>query len=78
MSQLEALPVSDSPFDPSVFRVRAELRKAHWVQPSLVATIEYRQVTDAGRLRVPSFKGFRQDKAPEDCTFDQLQADPGS
>jgi ATP-dependent DNA ligase len=38
-----------------------------------VAAVEYRQVTAAGRLRAPSFKGLREDKTPEECTFDQLE-----
>jgi ATP-dependent DNA ligase len=41
-----------------------------------VATVEYRQVTDAGKLRAPSFKGFRADKAAISCTLDQLEPKP--
>jgi ATP-dependent DNA ligase len=37
-----------------------------------VATVTYRQVTAAGRLRAPSFQAFREDKRPEECTVDQL------
>ena len=70
--RLKGLATTDPPFPASAIRGRPELRRAHWVAPELVATIEYRQVTSAGRLRVPSFKGFREDKAPRDCTFDQL------
>jgi bifunctional non-homologous end joining protein LigD len=72
--RLGELPTTDSPFPSAAIRSRPELRRAHWVAPQLVATIEYRQVTSAGRLRVPSFKGFREDKRPEECTFDQLQS----
>ena len=75
---LAALPPTESPFPASTYRDRPELRRAHWVAPELVATVEYRQVTSAGRLRVPSFKGFRDDKAPKDCTFDQLVSGPAS
>jgi bifunctional non-homologous end joining protein LigD len=70
--RLGDLPTTGSPFPASIYRDRPELRRAHWVVPALVATVEYRQVTSAGRLRVPSFKGFREDKAPAECTFDQL------
>jgi bifunctional non-homologous end joining protein LigD len=59
-------------FDPKVLRAASELRKAHWLPPRQVAMVEYRQVTSAGRLRSPSFKGLRDDKLPEECTFDQL------
>jgi bifunctional non-homologous end joining protein LigD len=55
-----------------LFTERAELRRAHWVQPSLVAKVEHRGVTSAGRLRAPAFQGFREDKRPEECTIDQL------
>ena len=44
----------------------------HWVRPDLVAVVEYREVTSGGHLRAPVFKGMRTDKAPSDCTFDQL------
>jgi bifunctional non-homologous end joining protein LigD len=54
------------------FTERAELRRAHWVPPVLVAKVEHRGVTSAGRLRAPSFQDFREDKRPEECTVDQL------
>jgi ATP-dependent DNA ligase len=54
------------------FNERAELRRAHWVPPVLVAKVEHRGVTSAGRLRAPSFQDFREDKRPEECTIDQL------
>jgi bifunctional non-homologous end joining protein LigD len=62
----------DPPFPTDVIRSRPELRHAHWVTPSLVAKVEHRQLTSAGRLRAPSFQGFREDKSPEECTWDQL------
>jgi bifunctional non-homologous end joining protein LigD len=51
----------------------AELRKvkgARWVRPELVCEVEYLQMTTAGKLRAPSFKGLRPDKAPEDCILE--------
>jgi bifunctional non-homologous end joining protein LigD len=56
------------------FTGRPELRRAHWVPPVLVAKVEHRGVTSAGRLRAPSFQDFRDDKRPEECTVDQLVA----
>lgn len=52
------------------------LRKAHWVRPELVAEIEYSEwthVTDEGgsKLRAPVFLGLRDDKKPQECTFEQ-------
>lgn len=72
MSLLDGLEETASPFPPDVLRSRAELRNAHWVPAVLVARVEHRQLTDAGRLRAPSFQGFREDKAPRDCTWEQL------
>jgi bifunctional non-homologous end joining protein LigD len=72
---LEALEETAPAFPPEVIRSRPELRKAHWVTPSLVAMVEHRQLTNVGRLRAPAFKGFRDDKAPEDCTWAQLAAE---
>lgn len=54
-----------------------ELRDVHWVTPSLVARVEHRQLTKAGRLRAPSFQGLRDDKSPEECTWKQLVAESG-
>lgn len=74
LMRLNSLQATEAPFDRHVIRSRPELRHAHWVEPVLVATVEHRQLTDAGRLRAPSFKGFREDKNPEDCTFEQLSS----
>lgn len=76
MTRIQALGESKGPFSLALLKERPELRATHWLPPSLVAAVEYRQVTSAGRLRVPSFKGFRDDKRPEECTFDQLVALP--
>lgn len=72
LDQLNALPETEPPFPQDVLRSRPELRRAHWVTPSLVGVVQHRGITSAGRLRAPSFKGFREDKRPEECTVDQL------
>lgn len=38
-------------------------RKAHFVEPCLVAEIEFRELTNEGLLRHPAYKGLREDKA---------------
>lgn len=48
------------------------IRDPRWVTPSLVAKVEFRELTSAGRLRAPSFKGLRDDKDPEDCLYEEL------
>jgi bifunctional non-homologous end joining protein LigD len=40
--------------------------KVHWVQPRLVAQIEFSEWTADGRLRHPRFQGLRDDKSPTD------------
>jgi ATP-dependent DNA ligase len=35
-----------------------------------VCEVEYLQMTGAGKLRAPSFKGLRTDKPPEDCILE--------
>jgi bifunctional non-homologous end joining protein LigD len=72
LERLGDLDEASSPFAGDLLRSRPELRTAHWVEPALVARVEHRQLTDAGRLRAPSFQGFREDKAPRDCTWGQL------
>lgn len=53
------------------------LRDPQWVRPELVARIEFRELTSAGKLRAPSFKGLRADKDPEDCRFEDLSPATG-
>jgi bifunctional non-homologous end joining protein LigD len=55
---------SVSPFDPAVPREFA--RHAHWVSPDLVGEVEYRAVTTDGRLRHPSWRGWRSDRTVTD------------
>ncbi len=54
---LDVLEVADSPFgiDPDL------PGNAVWVEPRLVALVQYKEYTDAGRLRGPSFGGFTDD-----------------
>src|SRR4029079_2066400 len=41
---------------------RADRKGAHWIEPTLVAEINYAEFTDDGILRHPSFVGLREDK----------------
>lgn len=54
---LDVLAVADSPFgaDPDL------PSNAVWVEPRLVALVQYKEYTGAGRLRGPSFRGFVDD-----------------
>ena len=69
MERLKPLQRKDPPIDD------AELRKvkgARFVEPTLVCEVEYLQMTSAGKLRAPSFKGLRPDKEPEDAVLEGL------
>jgi bifunctional non-homologous end joining protein LigD len=43
-------------------------RDAHWVSPTLVGEVEFAEWTSGGRLRQPSWRGWRVDKKPADVT----------
>jgi bifunctional non-homologous end joining protein LigD len=38
----------------------------HWVKPDLVGEVEFAEWTRGGRLRQPSWRGWRTDKDPRD------------
>jgi bifunctional non-homologous end joining protein LigD len=42
-----------------------------FVQPEVVAEVEFRQWTDEGRLRAPAFKCLREDKEPREVTREE-------
>jgi bifunctional non-homologous end joining protein LigD len=44
------------------------VRDAHWVSPTLVGEVEFAEWTAGGRLRQPSWRGWRTDKKPADVT----------
>lgn len=49
-----------------------EDREVVWVQPNLVCEVGYQTLTKDGRLRIPVFKGLKEDKKPQECTIDQI------
>ena len=61
---LEPLRAAASPFATEVPRMYA--KNAVWVEPRLVAEIDYTEWTKDGRLRHPSYKGLREDYDPKD------------
>ena len=54
----------------------AEARRAHWVQPVLVAEVSFAEWTDDGTLRHPSFLGLRPDKRAADVVREHAAASP--
>ncbi len=47
----------------------------HWVEPILVGDVEYREFSGE-RLRMPSWKGLRTDKTPEQVTVPRIDPRP--
>jgi bifunctional non-homologous end joining protein LigD len=67
MQRLKELEAKKPPItDPALLAVKG----ARWVRPELVCEVEYLQMTKAGKLRAPSFKGLRPDKVPADCLLE--------
>lgn len=69
LARLTALRRADSPFAAPADRAGGSSpipRGAHWVQPQLVAEVEYSERTSEGLLRQPVFKGLRDDKPSEE------------
>jgi bifunctional non-homologous end joining protein LigD len=52
------------------------IKGARWVKPELVCAVEYLQMTKVGKLRAPSFKGLRPDKAAADCILEPPVTEP--
>jgi bifunctional non-homologous end joining protein LigD len=47
----------------------------HWVRPKLVVEVKYKELTDHGLARQPSFSRFRTDKKPEECLLEATPTD---
>jgi bifunctional non-homologous end joining protein LigD len=62
--RLHPLERKTSPF--AVGPPRADARDAHWVTPKLVGEVAFTEWTGEGRLRHPSWRGFRLDKSPDE------------
>jgi bifunctional non-homologous end joining protein LigD len=43
-----------------------------WVEPEMVAEVRYKEWTEEGLLRQPVFLRFRDDKAPNECRYEEL------
>lgn len=79
LAEMKELESGKNPFnsDPQKDKERwgKPIKDPHWITPGLVARVEFRELTAAGRLRAPSFKGLRRDKDPEECLYDELVAE---
>ena len=53
-------------------------KEAVFVEPCLVAEIEFREWTAEGVMRAPSYKGLRADKSPREVALESDGANPGA
>jgi bifunctional non-homologous end joining protein LigD len=60
MAKLQRITADASPF---VAVPRPDAKDARWNEPKMVAEVEFTAWTRDGRVRHPSFKGTREDKA---------------
>ena len=60
--------------NPFTSLTRAEGAGARFVEPSLVGEVEFAEWTSASRLRQPSWRGWRLDKAPADVRWESSPA----
>jgi bifunctional non-homologous end joining protein LigD len=50
---------------------KPEMRVARWVEPRLLAEVQYTEITPDGQMRHPSFKGIREDKPAADVHLEE-------
>ena len=62
--------------DTSPFSGRQPPKGTIFVEPQLVAHVEFREWTKSGTLRAPSFKGLRPDVSPQECVREEGQEAP--
>jgi bifunctional non-homologous end joining protein LigD len=53
--------------DSSPFTGTQPEKATHFIEPKLVASVDYGDITDAGTLRHPVYKGLRDDIDPADA-----------
>jgi bifunctional non-homologous end joining protein LigD len=70
-AELEPLRASESPFEG-----RQPPKEAVFVEPRLVAEIDFREWTAARTLRAPVYKGLRPDKDPDEVVLERVQPPP--
>jgi bifunctional non-homologous end joining protein LigD len=66
LEKLKPLRRDTPPFETVPKMPRVRKNEIVWVEPKLVAEVEFAEFTHDGRLRAPSYQGLRDDKEPED------------
>jgi bifunctional non-homologous end joining protein LigD len=70
-SKLEPFRRGESPFTEAPRFPRGTV----FVEPCLVAEVEFREWTGEGVMRAPSFKGLREDKSPREVVREEIDAE---
>ena len=78
MEKFEPLIIPHSPFanepdvnQPSRFRPNPPKAIAVWLKPELICEVSYREMTNDGVMRHPSFRGLREDKKPDQVVLEK-------
>jgi bifunctional non-homologous end joining protein LigD len=66
----------DSPFSEAPKMPRVRKSDVTWVEPSLVAEVEFAEWTHEGRLRAPSYLRLREDKAAPEVRRERVPVEP--
>jgi bifunctional non-homologous end joining protein LigD len=77
LEKLKPLRRKTSPFEevPKMPKVRKD--EIVWVEPELVAEVEFAEFTHDGRLRAPSYQGLREDKSAGEVLLEEpLEPEP--
>ncbi len=72
---LTPLNTAESPFDAPL--PATELRGVTFVRPALVGEVRYGERTPDGRLRHPSWRGLRPDKAADEVRWEPTRGESG-
>ena len=64
LAKLKPMARKDAPFREVPKMPKVRKGDVVWVEPKLVAEVEFVEWTHDGRLRAPSYQGLREDKAP--------------
>ncbi|MFL5935730.1 MAG: DNA ligase D, partial [Gaiellaceae bacterium] len=76
LSKLKPLRRETSPFRPIPKLPRVRKDEIVWVEPQLVAEVEFAEFTHDGRLRAPSYQGLRDDKPAEEVRLEEPEPEP--
>jgi len=74
--RLRPLERPTSPFEDVPKMPKVRKGDVVWVEPELVAEVEFVEWTHDGRLRASSYQGLREDKRPEDVRRERSRIEP--